>query len=1023
MMEKHRELTFEQELVAHLVTHGWQEGDPADYDRALALYPDDLLGWLQDTQPDEWNKLAGLHNGDTRQLLLERVAALMDKDGSLSLLRHGFKHGNARFQLCQFAPSHHFNPETIARYQQVRCRVVRQVRYSRHNQNCIDVVLFVNGVPLATLELKTDFTQSVHDAIHQYMTDRLPKDPGTRAEEPLLAFKRRALVHFAVSTDEVYMTTKLAGPDTLFLPFNLGHNQGAGNPPNPHGYRTAYLWERILDRNAWLSIAGRFVYLARKSEVDDFGRKRSKETLFFPRYHQWEAVTQLVAAARSEKAGHRYLVQHSAGSGKSDSIGWLAHHLASLHDAGGGKVFDSVIVITDRTVLDKQLQDKIYDIEHKEGVVVRISDREVKSHQLVKALVERAPIIIVTIQTFPFVLEAIQQQVSLAARTFAVIADEAHSSQSGGTVAKLKQVLTAEQVEEGEEVSAEDVMVAAMEARKPPPNVSFFAFTATPKAKTIELFGRRGDDGIPQPFHVYSMQQAIEEHFILDVLKNYLPYKLAYRLAHNGRSYDEEQIEQGEGLKQLARWVREHPHNIASKVAIIVEHFGAKIAWQLQGQAKAMVVTASRKEAVRYKLAMDAYAKQQGLKLGVMVAFSGEVFDPDSGPGSFSEANMNEFGGRDLRDVFDGKEHQILIVANKYQTGFDQPKLVAMYVDKKLAGVAAVQTLSRLNRIAPGKDDTYVLDFVNSPDEILAAFAPYYRTAELAAISDPNIIHDLQAKLDGARIYTRSEVEAFARAYFDPKGKQEQLQAYIAPAVDRFRQRFEDARDEQDRAELDALEIFRKDLRSFVRAYEFLAQIFPYDDSDLEQTHVFAKHLLPWLKSGKDAVRLDLSAVQLTHYRLQELGKRQIALKEAAKDGDEYKLRPLGELGTASAHDPQMATLAALIAQMNDLFSGELSEADLVTYARHITGKLLENGVLARQAATNSKEQFALGDFSGAFVETVVEGLDRYQSMAEQVLTSDATRKGFERLVLDLVYRGFEQIRQEEREHASPPAP
>ncbi|HRW09274.1 MAG TPA: type I restriction endonuclease [Caldilineaceae bacterium] len=1009
MTDKHLETKYEAEMVAHLVEEGWVEGDPAEYDRKLALYPEDLIGWLKETQAEEWAKLAAFHNGDTEQLLLQRVVTLMDKEGSLALLRHGFKHGNARFQLCQFKPGHHFNPETLARYKKVRCRVVRQVHYSLHNENSIDLVLFINGIPVATLELKTDFTQSINDAIKQYKNDRLPKDPATRAEEPLLAFKRRSLVHFAVSTDEVYMTTKLAGANTYFLPFNLGYNQGAGNPPNPHGYRTSYLWERILTREAWLDIIGRFVHLERKTVEDDFGRKRTKETMIFPRFHQREVVTQLVEAARVEHAGYRYLVQHSAGSGKSNSIAWLAHQLASLHDAAGKKVFDSIIIITDRTVLDKQLQDTVYQIEHKEGVVVRITDREVKSKQLVKALVDRAPVIIVTIQTFPFVLEAIQEQVSLKERTFAVIADEAHSSQSGGTVAKLKQVLTAEQIEEGVEVSAEDVMVASMEARKPPANVSFFAFTATPKAKTIELFGRPGADGIPTPFHVYSMQQAIEEGFILDVLKNYLPYKLAYRLAHRGKSYDDEEIEQSEGLKQLARWVRLHPHNIRSKVAIIVEHFRANIAWQLNGQAKVMVVTGSRKEAVRYKLAMEEYIKEQGYKHGVLVAFSGEVIDGESGPDSFSEANMNDLHGQDLREVFDRPEYQILIVANKYQTGFDQPKLVAMYVDKKLSGVSAVQTLSRLNRTETGKTDTYVLDFVNHPDEILAAFAPYYRTAELATVSDPNVIHDLHSKLDAAHIYTRSEVEAFARAYFDPKGKQEQLQAYVAPAVDRFRDRYVQAKEDGDRAELDALEIFRKDLSSFVRAYEFLSQIFPYDDSDLEKQYAFCKHLIPWLKTGKDGKQLDLSAVELTHYRLQELDKRRLRVKDV--DG-EYKLKPLTEVGTAMPHDPNLATLSAIIEQLNTLFSGELSEADLVTYVRHITGKMLENDVLAKQAASNTKEQFALGDFSGVFEDTVIDGLDNYRSMAEQVLTSTATRKGFERLVLDMVYRGFEQMRQ-----------
>ena len=1011
-MNLHKEIKFEEELVEHLTDHGWLEGDPSRYDRGLALYPEDLIGWLKDTQPKEWKKLTERHNGDTERLLLERAAKLMDRDGSLALLRHGFKDRNARFDLCQFKPSHSFNPETQTLYQKVRCRVVRQVHYSRHNENSIDLVLFVNGIPLATLELKTDFTQSVHDAIRQYKKDRPPKDPKTRQDEPLLAFKRRALVHFAVSTDEVYMTTKLAGSRTEFLPFNLGHDQGAGNPVNPVGYRTSYLWERVLERGAWLDILGRFIHLEKKSKEDETGRQVVKERLIFPRFHQWEVVNQLINTTQTEGTGHKYLIQHSAGSGKSNSIAWVAHRLASLHDDADRKIFDSVIVVTDRNVLDKQLQDTIYQFEHKEGLVIPINDREVKSTQLVAALTDRKPIIIVTIQTFPFILEAIQSQVSLRERHFAVIADEAHSSQSGATAGMLKRVLTAEQIAEGEEVSAEELLVASMEARKQPQNVSFYAFTATPKAKTIELFGRPGADGKPEPFHVYSMQQAIEEGFILDVLKNYTPYRLAYRLAHDGKDYDDQEVDKSEGLKQLARWVRFHPHNISKKVAIIVEHFRERIIGHIDGHAKAMVVTSSRKEAVRYKLAMDKYIREQGYsELQTLVAFSGEVRDPESGPDAFSEQNMNpDIKRQDIRDAFDTDAYRILIVANKYQTGFDQPLLTAMYVDKRLAGVTAVQTLSRLNRIYPGKTDTFVLDFVNKPEEILAAFTPYYRTAELSDVSDPNIIHDLQSKLDAAHIYTASEVAIFAQAYFTPAGTQKQLQAYIAPAVDRFRDRLHQAHETNDKTELDALTIFRKDLGSFVRAYEFLSQIFEYDDTDLEKRNVFFRHLQPWLKLGKQGQQLDLSTVELTHYRMNDLGKRQLKLGE---EGVEYKLTPLTEIGTAAPHEPEMAPFSELITQMNDLFAGELTDADLLTYARHITDKMLESGTLAKQAESNNKEQFALGDFSSVFMDTIIEGLDNYQSMAEQVLTKDQTRKGFERLVLDAVYQGFNQLRKE----------
>lgn len=1014
MSFKHRERYLEEDIVKHLTAHDWLEGDPKRYDRELALYPEDLIGWLKETQPKEWEKVESRSGSDAGKALLSLTARLLDRDGSLALLRHGFKDVNARFQLCQFKPTHGLNQETLERYRRVRCRVVRQVRYSLSNEKSIDLVLFVNGIPVATIEVKTDFTQTVNDAIRQYKHDRKTKDPATKKEEPLLAFKRRSLVHFAVSSDEVHMTTELKGAATEFLPFNLGNDEGAGNPVNPDGYRTSYLWERVLERDSWLNILGRFVHLEKKEKKERDGSRRIVESLIFPRFHQWEAVNNLIAAARTEKAGNRYLIQHSAGSGKSNSIAWLAHQLASLHDERDRKVFDSVVVITDRTVLDDQLQETIYQFEHKQGVVCRIKKEGIKSDQLVKALADRIPIIIVTIQTFPFVLDAIRETASLKERTFAVIADEAHSSQTGAAASKLKQVLTAEQIEEGEEISAEDMMLAAMEARTQPKTISYFAFTATPKPKTLEMFGRARDSGLPKAFHVYSMQQAIEEGFILDVLNNYTPYKLAYKLAHDGREYDDEQVDKSEGLKQLARWVRLHPYNISQKVAVIVEHFRSRVAPLLDGHAKAMVVTASRKEAVRYKLAMDKYIKGEGYQnIQALVAFSGDVYDPESGPHTFSESNMNpDLRGRDLREAFDTSDYQVLIVANKYQTGFDQPLLVAMYVDKKLAGVTAVQTLSRLNRTYPGKTETFVLDFVNTSEDILKAFKPYYKTAQLSSVSDPNIIHALQSKLDGGRIYTPSEVDAFALAYFDPESGQKQMQAHIAPAVERYRERRKvalEAAQKGDKKELDALDIFRKDLASFNRAYDFLSQIVNYGDTELEKRSVFYRHLIPWLKSENQNEPIDLSNVGLTHYRLQDLGKRQIQLK----GGEETKLKPLTEIGTGTARDREQARLSELIAQMNSLFEGDLTDADLLNYANHIKDKMLESDVLAQQAVTNSKEQFALGDFQNVMMDTIIEGLDNYQSMASQVLGNERVQRGFASLLLDLVYQAFQRQREQ----------
>jgi type I restriction enzyme, R subunit len=1009
MTDKHLEKKFEEELVTHLTLHGWLEGNPSQYNREYALYTEDLIEWVKATQPKEWNKIQGTGDDEKAKTLLPRIVQLLDRDGALSLLRHGFKHINAKFQLCQFKPSQGLNPEILELYNKVRCRVVRQVRYSLHNENSIDLVLFVNGIPVATLELKTDFTQNISDAIRQYKFDRKPKDAQSNKVEPLLAFKKRSLVHFAVSSDEVHMTTELKGTDTNFLPFNLGNDEGAGNPSNTNGYRTSYLWERVLERDSWLNILGRFIHLEKIEKPQPDGSKKITESLIFPRFHQWEVVNKLIDTAQIEKEGHKYLIQHSAGSGKSNSIAWLAHQLASLHDDKDQKIFDSVIVITDRTVLDDQLQDTIYQFEHKEGVVCRIKKEGIKSEQLVKALVERMPIIIVTLQTFPFVLDAIRESMSLKDRKFAVIADEAHSSQTGAAARKLKQVLTVEQFEEDEEISAEDVMLAEMEARTQPQNISYFAFTATPKSKTLEMFGRIGESGLPEAFHVYSMRQAIEEGFILDVLKNYTPYRLAYKLAHNGKEYDDEEVEKSEAVKQLARWVRLHPYNISQKVAIIVEHFRSCVAPLLDGHAKAMVVTSSRKEAVRFKLAIDKYIRDQKYKIQTLVAFSGEVTDLESGADKFTESNMNpNLRGRDLREAFNTNDYQILLVANKYQTGFDQPLLVAMYVDKRLAGVAAVQTLSRLNRISQGKLETFVLDFVNSSDEILKAFQPYYKTAQLAGVSDPNIVHNLQAKLDDSRIYTDSEVDVFAKSYFDPKGKQGQLQAFIAPAVDRYRVRRREAVENQDKREIDTLDVFRKDLASFIRTYDFLSQIINYGDTDLEKRSIFYRHLLPWLKTENQNDPIDLASVELTHYRLQDLGKRKVQLGD---EDEEAKLKPLTDIGTATPREVEQAFLSEIIEKMNTLFEGQLTDADLLNYANHVKDKMLENDILAQQAATNSKEQFALGDFQNVMMDAVIEGLDNYQSMAGQVLGNEQVQKGFAELLLELVYKGFEKRR------------
>ena len=667
-MDLHREIELEKEICGHLGAHGWlyEEGYAAGYDRKLALFPADLVAWVRATQPDAWDALAKNHGAAAEATLLDRARKQLDDRGTLDVLRHGIEMLGLRqpLALSQFKPALAMNPETLAKYAANRLRAVRQVRYSLQNENCIDLVLFLNGLPVATVELKTDFTQSVEDAIDQYRFDRHPRPKG-QAAEPLLSFPSGALVHFAVSNTEVHMTTRLDGPETRFLPFNRGNDGGKGNPPNPDGHPTSYLWEDIWSRDSWLEILGRYVVAQRDS-------KKHIEKLVFPRFHQLDATRKLVGAVLEEGPGRKYLIQHSAGSGKTNSIAWTAHFLADLHDAKNEKVFSTIVVVSDRTVIDTQLQDAIFDFQRTTGVVATITSKEgSKSGALAKALSEGKKIVVCTIQTFPFALGAVRELAATQGKTFAVIADEAHSSQSGDAAAKLKEVLSAEELkalEDGGEVSAEDVLAAQMAARADDRGISYFAFTATPKAKTLELFGRRpnpgqpaGPDNLPVPFHVYTMRQAIEEGFILDVLKNYTPYKLAFRIAHNGKEMDEQEVERAAAMKGIMRWLRLHPYNISQKVEIVVEHFRENVAPLLGGRAKAMVVLGSRLEAVRWKLAIDKYIQRSGYKIGTLVAFSGEVDDKESGPEPFTETGQQlnpNLRGRDIRDAFATDEYQ-----------------------------------------------------------------------------------------------------------------------------------------------------------------------------------------------------------------------------------------------------------------------------------------------------------------------------------------------------------------------------
>ena len=1018
----HREIHFENDICNHLGASGWfySEEDHADYDRKRALFPADVVSWVEETQPKAWESLIKNHGAAAAATLLDRLRASLDQRGTLDVLRTGMELIGLRqpLMLAQFKPALSMNPDLQAKYTANRLRVVRQVRYSTHNENAIDLVLFLNGIPVATVELKSDFTQSVQDAVDQYRFDRQPKPKGQSSAEPLLDFPRGALVHFAVSNSEVQMTTKLAGPKTSFLPFNKGNDGGAGNPPNPNGgHRTAYLWEEVWARDSWLEIIGRYLVTKRDS-------KKQPKSIIFPRYHQLDATRKLVAAVLAEGAGSKYLIQHSAGSGKTNSIAWTAHFLADLHNADHKKVFDTVLVVSDRNVLDAQLQEAIFDFERTTGVVATIKgEGNSKSKELAEALSSGKKIVVCTIQTFPFALKTVQELAATQNKRFAVIADEAHSSQTGEAAAKLKQVLSAEELQElqdGGEISNEDILAAQMSARANDKGITYAAFTATPKAKTLELFGRRpdmnapaGPGNLPEPFHVYSMRQAIEEGFILDVLKNYTPYSLAFKLATEKREISEKEVQKDEALKGIMRWVRLHPYNIAQKVQIVVEHFRENVHPLLDGNAKAMVVVGSRIEAVRWQLAIEKYIKSQNYNIGTLVAFSGEVIDKESGADPFTENSKTlnpVLKGRDIRDAFDTEEYQVLLVANKYQTGFDQPKLCGMYVDKRLGGIQAVQTLSRLNRAYPGKDTTYILDFVNDPDEILAEFKKYYQTAELADVTDPHMIYDMRAKLDAEGYYDENEVDRVIAVEMNPKATQAELVAALEPVADRllkryttFRKELLDARASKDgKAEQDAqdainaLILFKRNLGAFIRGYAFLSQIFDYGNTSIEKRAIFYKRLLPLLEFGREREGVDLSKVVLTHHKLSNRGERSMIL------GAGDPLKPMDASGSGEVQDKQKVLLSEIISKVNDLFEGELTDDDKLVYVNHVLkGKLLESEILIKQAAGNTKEQFATSpDLARELMNAIMDAFAAHSSMSKQALDSEKVRSGLKEILL-----------------------
>jgi type I restriction enzyme R subunit len=1003
----HTETDFEHAIEYGLITSGgYTKGDPKTFDAATALFPDDVIGFIRASQPARWDQLEAMLKDRIAATIIDSLTKELSSKGALGVLRHGFKCYGKTLRLAYFRPNSGLNPESAARYAANRLTITRQVRFKSEvvrrddggpRECVIDVVLAVNGLPLVTAELKNPQTgQRAEDACTQYMKDRDGRDL-------LFRFKERALVHFAVDPDEVWMATQLKGGDTHFLPFNRGHNHGAGNPPVEGNWKTHYLWDEVLCADSLLDILQRFMHLEvseRTVETSTGFRTIRKEVMIFPRYHQLGAVRSLVAHAEAHGSGRNYLIQHSAGSGKSNSIAWLAHRLATLHDVQDEKVFHSVIVITDRRVLDQQLQNTIYQFEHKTGVVEKIDEN---TQQLARALSNGTPIIISTIQKFPFISQAIRTldakgegvAIDTRNRRFAVIVDEAHSSQSGDTVAALKGILNKDGIadaiaaqagdEEDDDLSeeAKAAIRQQMLQRARQPNLSFFAFTATPKFKTKMVFDEPGPSGAA-PFHEYTMRQAIEEGFILDVLQNYTTYKRFFGLVKQVEA--DPDVPKKKAAKALGQYLELHPTNIGQVIAIIIEHFRLRVMHELGGRAKAMVVTGSRLSAVRYKKAFDRYIRENGYQgIRALVAFSGTVEDPDDPGSSFTEVGMNDgVPERELPARFGGDDYRVLIVAEKYQTGFDQPLLQTMYVVKKLAGVQAVQTLSRLNRTAPGKTRTFVLDFNNDEADIYKAFKPYYETTPVGENADPQRLNELNHKLLQPAVFTPADVDAFAEVWFkrrrDHSGQDHRaMNAVFDRAVDRFNDLDEAVQEE-----------FRGQVTAFNNLYSFLSQIMPYFDEGLERLYAFLRNLSSKLPRPGDGSKFTLDDdVALKFFRLQQVKDGVIDLTQ----GEAFPLKGPTDVGSARVREVDVA-LSTLVQKLNERFGTDFTEADQLFFEQvRATAERDEKVVEAAQA--NSFQNFS--SYFGRILEDLF--IDRMEGNEEI----------FRRVMSDKLFRGAAQ--------------
>ena len=989
------EKQLEEDIETYLTEHGgYEHGDPKRFDRNLALDKQTLLTFIQTTQPKTWEKYTTIYGEKSETQFIRRVTDEISRHGLLKILRTEIADRGLRFKLIYWKPETSINSETADLYQQNILHCTRQLHYSPSSENSVDIVLFINGIPVISLELKNQFTgQNVTNAISQYKFDR-------SGREPIFEFKNRILVHFAVDLYEVWMTTRLAGSRTRFLPFNQGSNGpgvtgGKGNPPSLDGsYPSSYLWKDILQKDTLLELLHKYLHIAK----DD---KTGRETLIFPRYHQLDVVTKLLKDVRQNGSGKNYLIQHSAGSGKSNSIAWLAHRLMGLHDDANAKIFQSVIVVTDRKVLDSQLQDTIYQFDHVPGVVKKIDKN---SSQLKDALNEGTPIIITTLQKFPVIYEEIESK----NRNFAVIVDEAHSSQTGESAKKLKIALAAtddleeyaeiENAEEDQREDAEDKLNAELAKHGHHKNLSFFAFTATPKHTTLQIFGQKQPDQSYLPFHIYSMRQAIEEGFILDVLKNYTTYQMYYKIIKN--IPDDPELETTAGIHAVKKYESLHPHNLAQKTAIIIEHFRNQTRHQIGGKAKAMLVTSSRLHAVRYLFEFRRYIKDQKYDdIDVLVAFSGKI---DNEGESWTEEKINKTkNGETIKEKQLPKEFHdnfnFLIVAEKYQTGFDEPYLQTMFVDKKLSGIKAVQTLSRLNRTMEGKDETFVLDFVNTAEEIQKSFQTYYETTRLEEETDPNVLYNLKSDLDAYQVYTYPEIDAFAAKYFASLDRPEKellgkLSALLKPAADRYAAKSEEERD-----------LFKSTLAKYIRIYSFITQIYRMYDKDLEKFYLFAKYLSKVLPKGKQIIVDIDDKILMEYYRLEKTYSGSLVLEP----GSEGTLKPVS--GFTGKKEEIKDTLTEIIKKINEKYGTEFTNQDAVKC--QLEGRMIKKPHLEYFAQNNSEEMFATKfdkDFDEELVSLYLEN-DQFMGI---LMHDEGIKKFLRDTMRHEIYRYFRKAEE-----------